>query len=73
MVNNLAQDCLGHLAEEAVHTDAYIIDIPGVEDALQALKSEFSSSIINQSLVDEALNKAQIRIAKRNTVYDETV
>lgn len=73
LVNNLAQDCLGHLTEEAVHTDAYMLDIPRVEDALHSLELEFSSNLINQSLLRQAMLKAQIRVARRNAVYNETV
>lgn len=73
LVNNLAQDCLGHLTEEAVHTDAYMLDTPRVKEALQALESEFSPNMVNMLLMSETIKKTQIRIAKLSTVYNTMV
>lgn len=72
LVGNLGSDCLPHLTEEAVHTDADTQATPGIENALLALKEEFSSSV-NSDLLAEALRKAPIRAAKRKAAYDETV
>jgi proteasome activator subunit 4 len=73
LVGSLGSDCLTHLTEEAVHTDAYTQDTPGVTDALFALEAEFSSSPVDPDLLAEALRKAPIRVAKRKETYDQTV
>src|SRR6267154_430902 len=72
LVGSLGSDCLTHLTEEAVHTDAYTQDTPGVRDALLALEAEFSSPV-DPDLLAEALRKAPIRVAKRKETYDQTV
>ncbi|KAF9459432.1 hypothetical protein BDZ94DRAFT_1312356 [Collybia nuda] len=73
LVNNLAQDCQTHLNEEAVHTDAYVLETPRVDEALHALESEFSADFISHSLLNEAMAKTDVRVVKRNTMYKETV
>jgi proteasome activator subunit 4 len=64
---------LAHLTEEAVHTDAYALDISGVEDALRNLELEFPPSAASQELLQLASRKATERMAKRNLVHEETV
>ncbi|KAF5377581.1 hypothetical protein D9615_005140 [Tricholomella constricta] len=73
LVNTLAQDCLGHLTEEAIHTDAYMLVTPGAEAALDDLLSEFTPKLVNPGLLKEALEKSSLRISKRNAVHDDTV
>jgi hypothetical protein len=73
LVGNLGSDCLTHLTEEAVHTDAYTQDTPGIKKALLALEAEFSSSVVDPDLLANALQKAPTRIAKRKYRYDQTV
>lgn len=73
LVGSLASDCLIHLTEEAVHTDAFNEDVPGVRDALTALKSEFSPSTVDKAALLETLKKAPIRGAKRRDRYQQTV
>jgi proteasome activator subunit 4 len=73
LVNSLAQDCLTHLNEEAVHTDAYTLNTTRVDEALLALETEFSSSFINPELQTKAITKAPLRAAKRSVIYNETV
>lgn len=70
---NLSQDCVAHLHEEAIHTDAYSLDTPTIEGALQELEVEFGPSFIDQVLLKEALAKTRVRVARRNEVYNETV
>ncbi|KAG6910583.1 hypothetical protein DXG01_009534 [Tephrocybe rancida] len=72
LVNNLAGDCLGHLTEEAVHTDAYLLATPGVESALQDLLTEFSPNFVDRRLLKEAVEKTSVRISRRDEVYDNT-
>jgi len=73
LVNSLAQDCLTLLSEEAIHTDAYLLETPRVDEALLAIDPELSSQPVPTSLLKEALSKYQVRIAKRSTVYNNTV
>lgn len=72
LVGSLATDCLIHLTEEVVRTDAFTEAVPGVNAALLDLKSELSSAI-DQDLLAEALQKAGIRAVKRKEKYDQTV
>jgi proteasome activator subunit 4 len=73
LVGNLSTDCLTHLTEEAVHTDAYTQDTPSVKTALRDLKTEFSSSAVDPGLLAEALQKALIRATRRKNMYNRTV
>ncbi|KAG5636751.1 hypothetical protein H0H81_006970 [Sphagnurus paluster] len=73
LVNNLAQDCLGHLTEESIHTDAYMLSTPGVEAALDDLIPEFSVRLVDQQFLKEALDKKSVRISMRSTIYNNTV
>jgi proteasome activator subunit 4 len=73
LVGNLGTDCLTHLTEEAVHTDAYTQDTPRIKDALLDLEKEFSSSPIDPDLLTEALQKAPVRVDKRSYTYDRTI
>jgi proteasome activator subunit 4 len=73
LINSVAHDCLAHLDEEAMHTDAYVLATPRVDEALLAIEPEFSSQLVNKSLLQEAMSKSQVRIAKRGMVYKNTV
>ncbi|KAF9073820.1 hypothetical protein BDP27DRAFT_1318212 [Rhodocollybia butyracea] len=73
LVSNYASDCLVHLAEDVLHTDAYSLQTPTIEQALQSLSEDFSSSLIPSSLLSEALAKTLVRITTRNAIYEETV
>jgi proteasome activator subunit 4 len=64
---------LTYLTEEAVHTDAFTQDTPGIKTVLLALEAEFSSSALDADLLVEALQKAPTRIAKRRYRYNQTV
>lgn len=72
-MNTLASDCIGHLNEEAVHTDAYILHTPRLDTVLEDLRSEFSRSFIDQELLADVMGKAHIRIVRREDVYNDTV
>lgn len=73
LVNNLAVDCLPHLHEDAIHTDAYSLDVPEVECALNNLATEFSPSFVDQRLLQEAISKTPRRVANRNEIHAQTV
>ncbi|KAJ6627278.1 hypothetical protein B0H10DRAFT_1780024 [Mycena sp. CBHHK59/15] len=73
LASSVSQDCAAHIREEAAHTDTYSLEVARVEDALVSLESEFSSSVINQKLVDQATAKSLVRAQQRGVAYDETV
>ncbi|THV06075.1 hypothetical protein K435DRAFT_712109 [Dendrothele bispora CBS 962.96] len=73
IVNNLAHDCLTHLNEEVIHTDAYSLHTLRVEEVLEDLRQEFSESFVDQRILDEALAKRPVRVANRNALYHKTV
>ena len=72
-MNSVAQDCLGHLNEEATHTDAYVLATPSVDAALDDLLSEFSASFIDQDLLKLAQQKSVVRVRNREAIYQTTV
>ena len=72
-MNNLSQDCVTHLSEEATHTDAYTLAIPGVEQALNALRDEFSPSFVDQSFLARSKEKSLSRVASREALHANTV
>ncbi|KIK71342.1 hypothetical protein GYMLUDRAFT_33493 [Collybiopsis luxurians FD-317 M1] len=73
LVNNYAYDCLIHIHEEVLHTDAYTLPTPTVEQALVELQQEFSPGLIPESLLAEALEQRPKRIAKRKALYEQTI
>lgn len=73
LVGNLATDCLSHLHEDAVHTDAYSLESPRVDAALDDLVAEFSPSFVNASSLAESLAKSPRRVANRNALHIQTV
>ncbi|KAE9410730.1 ARM repeat-containing protein [Gymnopus androsaceus JB14] len=74
LVNNFALECLSQLHEDVLHTDAYSLQTtPAVDDALVSLQQEFSPTFISKSLLDDALSKTPIRVAKRNAMYEQTI
>ncbi len=62
-----------YLNEESCHTDAFPEPIPGVLQALDALKQEFSSSVVDQSVLEAAADKSDARVALKHQRYTETV
>ncbi|KAE9388310.1 hypothetical protein BT96DRAFT_1074301 [Gymnopus androsaceus JB14] len=74
LINNFALECLTHLHEDVLHTDAYSLQTaPAVDDALTSLQQGFSPAFIPKSLLDDALSKMPIRVAKRNAIYEQTI
>lgn len=73
LVNSLAQDCVTHLNEEALHTDAYVLETPRVDEALVGLEVEFSSQLVPKSVLKEAMSKSEARVAKRGMTHNNTV
>ncbi|ESK98497.1 membrane protein [Moniliophthora roreri MCA 2997] len=73
LVATTAQECYSHLLEDVVHTDAYTIQLSMIDHSLQELQQVFSSSLVNHSLLQEAISKYPLRIEKRTALYHETV
>ncbi|KAJ7666470.1 hypothetical protein B0H17DRAFT_1162570 [Mycena rosella] len=73
LASSVASDCAGHIREESAHTEAYSLDVARLEDALVCLETEFSSSVVNQKLVDEATSKSLARASRRNEAHTAMV
>ncbi|KAI0762664.1 ARM repeat-containing protein [Fomes fomentarius] len=73
LVASVAQDALVYLNEESCHTDAFTEEIPGVLQSLEDLKQEFSSSIVDNALLQAAAAKCPARVALKTQRYAETV
>lgn len=73
LVGSVAQDALVYLNEESAHTDAFTEDISNVLHALEELKPEFSSSMVDQAVLQTATVKSETRIALKNQRYAQTV
>ncbi|CCM01635.1 uncharacterized protein FIBRA_03696 [Fibroporia radiculosa] len=73
LVGNLVQDALVYLTEEAVHTDAFIEDAPGVKSALEELKKEYVPSRDSTLLLSEASGKMTARAESKNQHYAQTM
>ncbi|KAI0343973.1 ARM repeat-containing protein [Trametopsis cervina] len=73
LVGQLATDATALLTEEAVHTDAFGEDTPGVRAALDDLALEFSPSLVNQALLKDAIEKSQVRGALRIRRHEEAI
>jgi proteasome activator subunit 4 len=69
----LATDCLSHLSEESVNTDAYACDVGDVARAVRALADEVGPNTVDGALRAEALQKAEARTAKRQRQYNELI
>ncbi|KAF8922284.1 armadillo-type protein [Mucidula mucida] len=73
LVNSLASDCVPYLHEDAIHTDAYDLATPRVDEAIRDLESEFTASFVNRNLLQEAIDKTYRRISNRNELYSRTI
>ena len=71
--NTLATDATGLLSEEAVHTDAFEESISAVEAALDQLGQEFSSALVDENLLKQAVEKASIRGEMKIRRHEEAV
>ena len=56
-----------------MHTDAYLLETPRVEEALLGLEAEFTNELVSKPLLTEATRKGRVRIAKRSMAYNNTV
>ncbi|KDR84826.1 hypothetical protein GALMADRAFT_233236 [Galerina marginata CBS 339.88] len=73
LVNNLSQDCVSHLNEEATQTDAYTLPTLRLDQSLQDLEAEFSTTFPDQNLLQAAVQKSTVRVTKREAIYTDTV
>lgn len=73
LVGNMAADSVGHLHDESVHTEAYTLETPRVEVAVDDLAEEFTSSLMDPTLLAEAIAKTPNRIVNRNAIHGQTV
>ncbi|OBZ79732.1 Proteasome activator complex subunit 4A [Grifola frondosa] len=73
LVGSVAQDALVYLTEESIHTDAFAEEVPGVMQAVDALKEDFTYTSTDQQLLAEAAAKANARAVTKNQRYTEVV
>ncbi|EJF66455.1 ARM repeat-containing protein [Dichomitus squalens LYAD-421 SS1] len=73
LIGNVAQDALVYLNEESCHTDAFTEPVPGVLQALEAIKQEFASPVVDEAVLQAAAAKCSARVALKNQRYTETV
>ncbi|KAJ3807112.1 hypothetical protein F5876DRAFT_90743 [Lentinula aff. lateritia] len=73
LVNSFAYECLIHLHEDVLHTDAYALQTPTIDQALSHLSQEFPSTFIPEKQLADALSKAPNRVSKRNSIYEKTI
>lgn len=69
----MAQDALVYLNEESCHTDAFTEPVLGVLQALDGLKQEFSSLVIDRLILEAAASKSNARVTLKHQRYAETV
>ena len=73
LVSNCASECLAHLSDEAVHSESYREDIPGVLAALDNLEGAFSDSLVDKALLKEALGKMEARFTAETRKHERNV
>jgi len=73
LVSNCASDCLAHMSDESVHSEVYQEDIPGVLAALDDLEGDFGDSLVDKTLLEEALGKVEARFAAETQKYQRNV
>ncbi|PCH33382.1 hypothetical protein WOLCODRAFT_21973 [Wolfiporia cocos MD-104 SS10] len=71
LVSNLAQDTVISLTEEAVHTDAFVEEAPGVAASVADLKEEYTATQSVKTLLEDVLGKVTARAIKKNQRYSE--
>ncbi|KAF9648519.1 ARM repeat-containing protein [Thelephora ganbajun] len=73
LVSDCASECLAHLSDEAVHSEAYREDIPGVLAALDDLEKVFGDSLVDKALLKEALEKVDARFAAETGKHERNL
>ncbi|KZS93077.1 ARM repeat-containing protein [Sistotremastrum niveocremeum HHB9708] len=73
LVKGLISECVSSLTEEASATDSARVQTPSLDEAVDALSSEFSPNLLDQILWDKATSVAPRRLAQKEAVYGATV
>ncbi|KAF7784715.1 hypothetical protein Agabi119p4_880 [Agaricus bisporus var. burnettii] len=73
LVSSVANDCMGLINENTIHSEAYTLETPRLDETLRDLENEFSENFVDKELLDEALHKGKLRFERRNRVHHETV
>ena len=73
LVSNCASECLAHLSDEAVHSEAYREDIPGVIAALDDLEGVFNDSVLDRALLKVALDRMEVRFTAETQKHEKNV
>ena len=61
------------MSDEAVHSEAYREDIPTVLAALDDLEGAFGDSLVDKTLLEDALGKMEARFTEETQKYDRNV
>ena len=61
------------MGDEAVHSEAYREDIPGVLAALDDLEGSFSDSLVDEALLKQALEKVEARFTEETSKHKKNV
>jgi hypothetical protein len=69
----MANDCLTHLTEENVNTEAYALDSSLVDHTLKVLEEEFPENAFNAEVLKQSISLNLSRISRRDAVYSDTV
>jgi hypothetical protein len=73
LVSSVANDCMSLINENTMHSEAYTLETPRLDDALRDLENEFSEKLVDKELLDDALHKGKLRSERRNRIHHETV
>ena len=73
LVSNCASECLAHLGDEAVHSEAYREDIPGVLSALETLEGSFGGSLVDKALLKKATENMEARFTAETRKHEKNV
>lgn len=73
LVGSVVQDALVHLTEESVHTVTFSESTQRLDTVLQSLAEEFSTRLINHSILKRAVDRSPARISQRLQLYQDTV
>ena len=69
----MASDCGPQLTEEAVHTHTFVGETSNLKHVALDVQTEFTLSLIDRELLDEALQKVATRAAICQQAYEVTV
>lgn len=73
LIGSVAQDSYIYLTEEAIHTDSYAGNTPGVLQVAQSLWEDCKNSSIDRALLAQCLEQNFVRTQKKAQSYNDTV